>query len=218
MAIPKKLKNELAYDDFYKFCIRRLEGSCSGRITWEHSLIYAGKQIQEKFAIVPLCEYHHSIGKHMEDGDLKKDFGQWIAISRMNEQDKKKYSKRNWDKDLNILDKKYSNIDKYAIIQLMKLTEKEIQKQILDYLKTKNIFHYRQNSGGFMRNGKYYRFCSITGVSDIVCIVNGRYIGIEVKKEGGEQSENQKIFQQKLEDSGGKYVLAKSLDDVIKNI
>lgn len=107
MAIPKKLREELSQDEFYKYCIRIHEGTCSGRITWEHSLIYAGKQIQERFAIVPLCEFHHSIGKHHEDGDLQKDFGQWIAINRMTKADKLKYSKRNWDKDLELLNRKY---------------------------------------------------------------------------------------------------------------
>jgi len=110
MAIPKKLRDEMAQDEYYKFCIRQKEGTCSGRITWEHSLIYAGKQIQEKFAIVPLCEYHHSIGKHHEDGDLQKNYGQWVAMKRMTLADKLKYSKRNWNKDLELLNQKYDRL------------------------------------------------------------------------------------------------------------
>jgi len=107
MPIPKKMREEMANDDYYKFCARLNEGNCSGRITFEHALIYAGKQIQEKFAILPICEYHHSIGKHMDDGDLNKSLHHYLAISRMTTQDKIKYPKRDWDSDLELLEKKH---------------------------------------------------------------------------------------------------------------
>ena len=107
MPIPLKQREEMSQDPFYQFCLRVQEGKCSGRITWEHALIYAGKKMQDKFAIVPLCEYHHSIGKHHEDGDLQKDYGQWVAISRMTPEDYLNYPKRNWKKDLQLLENKY---------------------------------------------------------------------------------------------------------------
>ena len=37
------------------------------------------------------------------------------------------------------------------------MKESEIQKQILDYLALKRIFHYRQNSGAFKRDDHFYR-------------------------------------------------------------
>jgi hypothetical protein len=40
-----------------------------------------------------------------------------------------------------------------------KVKESEVQKQILDYLALKGIFHYRNNSGAFVDAQKhFYRF------------------------------------------------------------
>jgi len=96
--------------------------------------------------------------------------------------------------------------------------EKETQKTILQYLELKKIFHYRQNSGGFKTdNGHFYRM-GITGAPDIIAVYKGVYIGIEVKDIKGKQSEGQKDFQERLENAGGIYILAKSLDDVINKL
>lgn len=88
--IPIKLRNQIANDPFMKVCSRKDE-NCQGRITWEHAFIYAGKQINEKWAIIPLCEYHH-LGKGLDKRENEK-----IAISRATKQDLAKYNKRNWD-------------------------------------------------------------------------------------------------------------------------
>jgi hypothetical protein len=96
--------------------------------------------------------------------------------------------------------------------------ESEIQKQILDYLALRHIFHYRNNSGAFKReDGHFYRF-GATGSPDIVCVINGQYVGIEVKAPKGKQSEHQKAFQEELERAGGIYILAHSLDEVIAGV
>jgi hypothetical protein len=53
------------------------------------------------------------------------------------------------------------------------------------------------------------------GSPDIVCVINGQYVGIECKGTKGKQSDNQKDFQRRLEAAGGRYILARSLDDVV---
>jgi hypothetical protein len=59
--------------------------------------------------------------------------------------------------------------------------ESETQKQILDYLALKRIFHYRNNSGAFVDSQKhFYRFGAL-GSPDIICVIKGQYVGIEVK-------------------------------------
>jgi len=102
-----------------------------------------------------------------------------------------------------------------------KLKEKDTQQTIIEYLKIKKIFHYRNNSGAMMGeyNGKrrIVRFGAL-GSPDIVCIVKGRYVGIEVKGTDGRQRDSQIEFQEQLEKAGGKYILARSLDDVIEQI
>jgi hypothetical protein len=63
-----------------------------GRITWEHALIHAGKQVQEKFAVIPLCEFHHS-----GEGMVKK-VNEVIALGRAIAEDKRKYPLLPWSK------------------------------------------------------------------------------------------------------------------------
>jgi hypothetical protein len=88
-AIPLKLRNELAADPEYRVCARAEEGDCmtfgNNRITWEHALLYAGKQIQRRFAIIPLCWWHH-IG-----AGLNKIWNKKYAMSRATQQDKKDF-------------------------------------------------------------------------------------------------------------------------------
>jgi len=93
------------------------------------------------------------------------------------------------------------------------MLEKEIQKQILQYLALSGVFHYRNNTGGFRdyRN-HFYQFGTL-GSPDIVCVIKGKYIGIEVKCKKNKQSDHQKAFQESLEKAGGEYFLCYSLDD-----
>ena len=93
------------------------------------------------------------------------------------------------------------------------LTEHEIQEQILMWLKLKRIFHYRQNSGGLKKGSHFVKF-GVPGAPDIVAIIKGQYVGIEVKRVNGLQSQQQYFFQKELEKAGGKYILARSLADV----
>ena len=100
----------------------------------------------------------------------------------------------------------------------MKLLEKDVQRQIMNWLGWNKIFCYRQNTGGFKRDGHFYKFGSV-GAPDIIAIIGGKYIGIEIKgANGGKQSENQKKFQRELEAAGGEYLLVHSLDDTIKKV
>lgn len=56
--IPKEMREELAEDLFMKSCCVA-DSWCSGRIEWHHALIYASKRVNEKWAILPLCQQHH---------------------------------------------------------------------------------------------------------------------------------------------------------------
>lgn len=52
-------RERMAHDLFYKRCCIQ-NAACSGRIQWHHALTYAGKRIPDAWAILPLCEYHHT--------------------------------------------------------------------------------------------------------------------------------------------------------------
>lgn len=87
--IPPKLKKIMSADTYYNKCCRQ-DKDCKGRITWEHSFIYAGRQINEVWAIIPLCVYHH-----LGEG-LNKRLNEQIAVSRATEEDLAKYPRKNW--------------------------------------------------------------------------------------------------------------------------
>jgi len=101
--IPDKLRKKIAEDSYYHNCLRKKEGDCLGRITWEHCWIYAGKQINEKWAIIPLCVHHH-LGSGMN-----KELNQWFSIKRATKKDLEKYPKKNWSQIIKYLTKKYGN-------------------------------------------------------------------------------------------------------------
>lgn len=87
--IPEKLKQEMASDPFYETCCLSYLGGCIGRIEWHHNLIFAGKQINEKFTILPLCTYHHNVEKRF---DIKPKLNQ-LMVDRATEEELEKYSK-----------------------------------------------------------------------------------------------------------------------------
>lgn len=108
--ISQKVKNEILNDPFYDRCARSDEGCCDGRITWEHAFIYAGKQIDERWAIIPLCTYHHAVDEHQGGGDLKKDLNEYIALERAKELGVdlyEKYPRRDWIYTFKVLSEKY---------------------------------------------------------------------------------------------------------------
>ena len=94
------------------------------------------------------------------------------------------------------------------------MLEKHIQSSILQYLAYNRVFHWRNNTGAMKtEHGGFIRFGAV-GSPDIFAMKGGVIYGIEVKNEKGKQSEDQKAFQFAFEASGGKYILARSIDDV----
>lgn len=98
--IPTKLRAQLADDPYMKVCARA-DAECAGRITWEHALYYAGKQIQERWSIIPLCVYHH-LGP-----GLNKEINQTIALANATDEDLAQYPRFNWGQLKKYLSQKY---------------------------------------------------------------------------------------------------------------
>lgn len=107
--LTKEAKEAIKTDPFYKKCIRHAEGNCQGRLTHEHALYYGGKRMDDVFAILPVCAYHHGVDRFMDSGDLDKDFHRWVAINRMTDKDMAKYDRVYWKVQRNYLNNKYGN-------------------------------------------------------------------------------------------------------------
>lgn len=98
--IPTKLKEEIAKDPFMSKCVWTGD---TKNISWEHCWVYAGKQINEKWAIVPLR-------KDLNTNDMEqriKDYCRWISLMRATPKDLAKYPKTNWKQIKSYLDKKF---------------------------------------------------------------------------------------------------------------
>ena len=82
--------------------------------------------------------------------------------------------------------------------------EAELKKDIKRYLDSIGVYWCMIKGGAHSKPGD----------PDMIACVCGRFIGIEAKTYDGVQSPIQKIRQRQIEESGGLYVLARSVEDV----
>ena len=87
--IPPKLRAEMAADPFYQTCVHQSD-DCAGRIEWDHTFIYASKQVNEKWAILPTCNWHH-----LHITQFRRE-SERIAVSRATPEELAKYPRRDW--------------------------------------------------------------------------------------------------------------------------
>lgn len=101
-------------------------------------------------------------------------------------------------------------------------TEGQIQGAIIDYLRSIGAVVTRVNAGVRLiqdSNGGTRAFRGAEkGHADILACVGGRYIAIEVKTRRGRVSPEQEVFLQRVRDAGGCAFVARSVDDVIKQL
>lgn len=98
--------------------------------------------------------------------------------------------------------------------------EADIQKEIFKLLRALGIVCWRNNSVGvfdarrgiFRRNNSPY---SINGVSDILGIVRGQFLAIEVKSKTGKLTKEQAHFLDTINAEGGLAFVARSVNDVL---
>ena len=88
-AIPIKLRKEMSEDEYYDNCCMQGDLDCVGHIEWHHGLIYAGRQVNRKFAILPLCQKHH---RDIDNRDQKIKINR-IMLNRATEEELMEFSK-----------------------------------------------------------------------------------------------------------------------------
>lgn len=76
-----------------QICARHADGVCGGRLTWEHTLIYGGRQIDEAWAIILLCARHHAVDEYQDSGDLQKEKNVRLALNQATDDELRQYSK-----------------------------------------------------------------------------------------------------------------------------
>jgi len=75
-----------------------------------------------------------------------------------------------------------------------------------------------ERAGGFMAMKDLLLTGLLSGVSDLIVVLKGKVIFVEVKNDVGKQSEKQIKFQQQVENLGFKYYLVRNLEDFKKCI
>ena len=102
--IPPKLKADLAADPWYTRCCITGIPSVKAKIEWHHAFIFAGRQVNEKWAIVPLtAEVHKKVSNPIIKEKLR-----WIILNRAGHEALIKYSRSmNLVKEVMRLNAKY---------------------------------------------------------------------------------------------------------------
>lgn len=93
--IPTRVRKEIASDPSYRVCkLTGLHGHvCGGRITMEHAMIYAGKQIQEKWAIISVCAAGQEVDEYQDAHTMNKELNVWVALNQAIDDQLRAYSK-----------------------------------------------------------------------------------------------------------------------------
>lgn len=102
-------------------------------------------------------------------------------------------------------------------------SEKQIENQIINFLRIVGVFCWKNQSTGiydptkkiFRRSNNYNH---LRGVSDILGVVDGKFLAIEVKSESGRLTVEQKAFLQNIRAQGGIAFEARSLVDVVQRL
>ena len=106
------------------------------------------------------------------------------------------------------------------------MTEHDIQKQIVEYLRLKNILVFDCDVMGglqFFSHKDHRRYAFIShhksmgytkGQPDIIIALQGNLVALEVKQEKAYQSKEQKEIQKQLEELNIKYYVVRSIEDV----
>jgi len=101
--------------------------------------------------------------------------------------------------------------------------EQAAQSAILDYLRWRGIFCWKNTTAGiFVKSRNTYIPSHAPGVADILGILDARFgrqgvfLAIEVKSPKGRASPHQEAFLKEINDRGGLAIVARSVEDVEK--
>jgi len=102
----------------------------------------------------------------------------------------------------------------------MSTAANKLQAEVILKLDKAKIFHWKQNTmpvwdpklrGGY---GAYRSHGGMKGVPDIICIVDSRFIGLEIKAGKDRISADQVLFKKRCERHGGLYFIIRKVEDV----
>jgi hypothetical protein len=92
--------------------------------------------------------------------------------------------------------------------------EAYVQAEILAWLRTTGLLHWRSNSGSLFLHGRHINLGPL-GCADISLVLptHGTFVGLEVKSAKGKIRPDQITYAKGLTAMGGKYYIVRSLED-----
>lgn len=73
------------------------------------------------------------------------------------------------------------------------MTEKQFQNEVVQFLKSHNIYHLKIWGGGFQK----------AGIPDLLCCIRGKFVALELKTEKGTPTVLQKYNLYKIQEAEG---------------
>lgn len=118
---------------------------------------------------------------------------------------------------LTLMEQRAARVAKASRKKLLKdgsVKESVIQADILQWLNTTGLLHWRSNSGVLFLRGRRINLGPV-GCADISVIVPpmGRFVGLEVKSANGKVRKDQVIYASGLTSQGGAYFIVRSVQD-----
>ena len=93
-------------------------------------------------------------------------------------------------------------------------SEGQIQKAVLNYLKLRQIPHWRMNVIGIPKMDGTFRPNSMAGFADVLVLIKGNAVALEIKSPSGRQTQKQKEFQKEFERGQGSYHIVRNVEQV----
>ena len=121
--------------------------------------------------------------------------------------------------DLKLKKEKYKNVPPYALpkMKLNTSTANGLTQSIIKWLELNGHYCSRIQSQGQYNTtlGKWTKSTTRRGIGDLIAIIKGQTVMIEIKIGSDRQSQWQKVTQKQVEESGGVYIIARTFDDFI---
>jgi hypothetical protein len=98
--------------------------------------------------------------------------------------------------------------------------ESDIQRSLLQFLSLKKIFHFRVHQSNARASGNKVIHTAVhtRGVPDIILVIDGKFIAVEVKTLRGRLSPDQEIFKKNCEVNNAEYWVIRSVDELVEKL
>jgi len=94
------------------------------------------------------------------------------------------------------------------------ISEKYLQNAIIDWLNESTEGYFWQNDSVGIKGRKRENRFRPNGVADVLGVIDGHFVAIEVKAPKGKVSKSQIEFSQRFSRSGGTYYVIRSIEDL----